>query len=198
MSIEIDVLNGDASWQRAEPCIKAVFGPHIVEKLPWGHIEWAHADLRVLIERRRAGSPAMSASISAPSPGTDSKIHVGGIGGVMTREDCRRRGYASLALNAALDTIRANEAARFAVLFCEEHNFAFYGRAAGIPSHGEVYCEQPERARPLRSDGALRVRHPPRAARRRARSQRPAVVMVMPPSPSTRSPPTHSRRGRRR
>ena len=23
---------------------------HVVEKLPWGHIEWAHADLRVLIE----------------------------------------------------------------------------------------------------------------------------------------------------
>jgi aminoglycoside 2'-N-acetyltransferase I len=38
MSIEIDVLNGNASWKRTEPLHNAVFGKDIVEKLPWGHI----------------------------------------------------------------------------------------------------------------------------------------------------------------
>ena len=50
MSIEIDVLNGDASWPRAEPLMQAVWPAHVVEKLSWGHVKWAHADLRVLID----------------------------------------------------------------------------------------------------------------------------------------------------
>ncbi len=50
MSIEIDVLNGDASWPRAEPLMNAVWPADVVEKLSWGHIKWAHADLRVLID----------------------------------------------------------------------------------------------------------------------------------------------------
>ena len=68
----------------------------------------------------------------------------------MTREDCRGRGYASLALDAAIQTMRANEAVRFAVLFCEAHNFAFYQARGWHPFTGEVYCEQTERTRPLR------------------------------------------------
>ena len=50
MSIEIDVLNGDSSWPRAEPLLRAVWPPETIEKLPWGHVKWAHADLRVLID----------------------------------------------------------------------------------------------------------------------------------------------------
>ena len=50
MSIEIDVLNGDSSWPRAEPLLQAVWPREEIEKLPWGHVKWAHADLRVLID----------------------------------------------------------------------------------------------------------------------------------------------------
>jgi hypothetical protein len=62
----------------------------------------------------------------------------------MTRPDCRGRGYATLALDAALQTMRANEAARFAILFCEPHNFAFYQARNWQPFTGEVFCEQPD------------------------------------------------------
>ncbi len=50
MSIEIDVLNGDASWPAVKPLFDAVWPRDAVEKLPWGHVKWAKADLRVLIE----------------------------------------------------------------------------------------------------------------------------------------------------
>ena len=86
----------------------------------------------------------MSASTSAPSPGTGARSHIGGIGGVSTREDCRGRGYASLALNAAIQTMRDHEAVRFAMLFCEPHNVAFYQARGWHPFNGEVYAEQPE------------------------------------------------------
>jgi hypothetical protein len=38
MSVEIDILNGDASWSIAKPLHQAVWGPQMVEKLPWGHV----------------------------------------------------------------------------------------------------------------------------------------------------------------
>ena len=131
MSIEIDVLNGDASWPRTEPLHKAVWSPEVMAKSSWGHIKWENAHLRVLIDAPEDDGLACHVGIYFRTiVWNGHKIHVGGIGGVMTREDCRRRGYASIALDAAIRTMRANEAARFALLFCEPHNFAFY-RARG-------------------------------------------------------------------
>ena len=143
MSIEIDVLNGDASWHRVESLHDQIWGPHILATLPWGHIEWAHADLRVLIDAPE-GELACHVGIYFRTVSWNRhQIHVGGIGSVMTREDCRGRGYASLALDAAIETMRANEAVRFAMLFCEQHNFAFYQARGWHPFAGEVHCEQP-------------------------------------------------------
>ena len=34
MSIEIEVLNGDASWPQAEPLYQAVWPPHVMATLP--------------------------------------------------------------------------------------------------------------------------------------------------------------------
>jgi aminoglycoside 2'-N-acetyltransferase I len=144
MSIEIDILNGDASWPIAEPLFKAVYPRDVVEKLPWSHIKWANPDLRVLIAEP-SGGPACHVGIYFRTiTWNGHKMHVGGIGGVCTREDCRGRGYATLALEAATQTMRANEAARFALLFCEPHNFAFYQARNWHPFTGEVYAEQPE------------------------------------------------------
>jgi aminoglycoside 2'-N-acetyltransferase I len=144
MSIEIDILNGDASWKQVEPLHTAIFGRDIVEKLPWGHIVWANADLRVLIDAPEGGLACHVGIYFRTINWNGHDIHIGGIGGVMTREDCRRRGYASIALDAAIQTIRANDAARFAVLFCEPHNVAFYQARNWHPFEGEVYCEQPD------------------------------------------------------
>ena len=126
MSIEIDVLNADASWQRVEPLMKAVWPRRPGRKTSWGHIEWAHADLRVLIDAPDGGLACHVGIYFRTVTWNGHKVHLGGIGGVSTRDDCRRRGYASLALDAAVQTMRANDAVKFALLFCEPHNFAFY------------------------------------------------------------------------
>ena len=159
MSIEIDILNGDASWPTVKPLMDAVYPPDFVEKQPWGHVKWAHADLRVLIEAPE-GSPqdfthqgdlAHQAGVAChvgiyfrTAMWNGRKVDIGGIGGVATREDCRRRGYAGLALGAAVQTLRDHEAVRFGMLFCEPHNFAFYQSRGWHPFTGEVYAEQPE------------------------------------------------------
>jgi aminoglycoside 2'-N-acetyltransferase I len=71
-------------------------------------------------------------------------VHVGGIGGVASRADQRRRGYATIALNAAVHTMREHDAAQFALLFCEPHNCKFYRLRGWQPFGGTVFAEQPE------------------------------------------------------
>ena len=152
MSIEIDVLNADASWPAAEPLLDAVWPDDVLEKLSWGRVKWAHADLRVLIDAPEdAPQPGLACQGLACHVGIHfrtaiwdgRKVQIGGIGGVSTRQDCRGRGYASLALNAAVRTMRDHEAVRFAMLFCEPHNEAFYQARGWHPFQGEVYAEQP-------------------------------------------------------
>ncbi len=144
MSIEIDILNGDASWERAEPLFDAVWPREAVEKLSWGHVQWAHADLRVLIDAPSGGLACHVGIYFRTVLWNGRKLHIGGLGGVATRPDCRRRGYASFALDAAAQTMRDHNAAQFALLFCEPHNFAFYRARGWHPFAGEVYAEQAE------------------------------------------------------
>jgi aminoglycoside 2'-N-acetyltransferase I len=143
MGIEIDILNGDASWSIAEPLFKAVWPRHVVEKQPWGHIEWADPDLRVLIEAPSGGLACHVGIHFRTITWNGRKFQIGGIGGVSTRADCRRRGYAGVALGAAIQTMRDHEAVQFALLFCEPHNFAFYQSRGWHPFTGEIYAEQP-------------------------------------------------------
>ena len=143
MSIEIDVLNGSASWPTAEPLFNAVWPPDVVEKLPWAHVKWANADLRVLIEAPSGGLACHVGIYFRTITWNGRKFHIGGIGGGATRADCRGQGYASIALNAAIQTLRDHEAVQFALLFCEPHNFAFYQSRGWHPFTGEIYVEQP-------------------------------------------------------
>lgn len=147
MGIEIDILNGDASWPLAEPLLEAVWPPDVLAGLPWGHIKWAEADLRVLIDaptENPDGGLACHVGIFFRTVRWNGrKVHIGGIGGVSTRSDCRRRGYASIALDAAIQTMRDHEAVQFALLFCEPHNVPFYQSRGWHPFVGEMYAEQP-------------------------------------------------------
>jgi aminoglycoside 2'-N-acetyltransferase I len=148
MSIEIDILNGDSSWPRAAPLMQAVWPSHVVEKLSWGRVKWAHADLRVLIDAPEdSPSPGLACHVGVffrTGTWDGRKVQIGGIGGVATRDDVRGRGYATLALNAAIRTLRDHEAVRFAILFCEPHNEAFYEARGWHRFNGEILAEQPE------------------------------------------------------
>jgi aminoglycoside 2'-N-acetyltransferase I len=147
MSIEIDVLNGNASWKQVKPLVDEVWPDHVMQKLPWRDVKWAHADLRVLIDTpEESPAPGLACHVGIffrTVTWDGRKMDIGGIGGVATRPDCRGRGYATLALNAALRTMRDHEALRFALLFCEPHNEAYYQARGWHPFKGEIWAEQP-------------------------------------------------------
>ena len=144
MNIEIEVLNGDHSWPRAEALFERVWPQADMAKLSWGHVKWAHADLRVLIENDDSGLVCHIGIYFRTVTWNGQKVHIGGIGGVATHPDHRRRGYASIALDAAVQTMRDHDAAQFALLVCEPHNFEFYSARGWQPFNGTVYAEQPE------------------------------------------------------
>lgn len=142
MSIEIDILNGDASWPAAKALLDLVWPPESMAQLSWGHIQMAHASLRVLVEDE-SGLICHVGLHFRDVYWKGRKTQVGGISGVATRPDSRRRGYASVALNAAIQTLRDREAIDFALLFCEPHNFAFYEARGWHRFDGKIYAEQP-------------------------------------------------------
>jgi aminoglycoside 2'-N-acetyltransferase I len=144
MGIEIDVLNGDTSWPTVKPLFDAVWPPEVVARLPWAGKVFAHADLRVLVEDETEGVVCHVGLYRREIKWNGRKMRAGGIGGVLTREDFRRRGYASVALDAAIQTLRDEGATDFALLFCEPHNVPFYTGRGWKPFEGEVYAEQPE------------------------------------------------------
>jgi aminoglycoside 2'-N-acetyltransferase I len=144
MSIEIEVVSGDEGWPRAEELLDAVWPPAEMARLSWGHVKWAHPDLRVLIETDGGALVCHIGIFFRTVTWNGQKVHIGGIGGVATHADHRRRGYASVALSAAVQTMRDHDAAQFALLFCEPHNFEFYQARGWQRFDGTVYAEQPE------------------------------------------------------
>jgi predicted acetyltransferase len=144
MGIEIEVLNGDASWRLAEPLFNAVWPPQVLAQLPWADIVFAHPDLRVLVQNEAEEVLCHVGLYRRQIIWNGHKIRAGGIGGVLTREDSRRRGYASIALNAAIQTLKDEGSTPFAMLFCEPRTAPFYVGRGWKPYDGEVYAEQPE------------------------------------------------------
>jgi aminoglycoside 2'-N-acetyltransferase I len=144
MTIEIDILNGNASWPLAEPLFNAVWPPEVVARLPWADLLFADADLRVMVQAEPQGLVCHVGIHRREVTWNGRKVRAGGIGGVLTHADFRRHGFASMALDAAIQTLRHEGATDFALLFCEPHNVPFYTSRGWKPFDGEIYAEQPE------------------------------------------------------
>jgi aminoglycoside 2'-N-acetyltransferase I len=142
MSIEIELLNGGASKTQAEKLFQQM-GPDDGNESIWTHVKWADPDLRVLIDDPLTGLVCHAGIFFRTVTWNGQKVHVGGIGQVATHPDYRRRGYASVALSAGVQTMRDHDAAQFALLFCEPHNFEFYQSRGWQAFTGSVHAEQP-------------------------------------------------------
>ena len=143
MGIEIEVLNGDASWPQAEPLFAAVWPPQVVEKLPWAGIVFAHAELRVLVQDESGAVVCHVGLYRREAKWNGRGVRIGGIGGVLTRADSRGRGYASIALNAAVQTLKDEGSIDFAMLFCAPNTAPFYAARGWKPFEGDIDCDQP-------------------------------------------------------
>ena len=144
MSIEIEIVNGDQSATQVKTLFAQSSTAEEGDDAPWRRVKWADPDLRVLIDAPDGELACHTGIFFRAATWNGQKVHIGGIGQVTTRPECRRRGYASIALEAAVHTLRDHDAAQFALLFCEPHNFEFYRSRGWHPFTGAVDAEQPQ------------------------------------------------------
>ncbi|HTX79399.1 MAG TPA: GNAT family N-acetyltransferase [Longilinea sp.] len=78
-------------------------------------------------------------------------VQVVGVGGVATHPDFRRRGYASMLIDAAGSWIRRQTDCSFGMLFCARELLVYYGRSGWIEATNPLYIEQKGERLPLNS-----------------------------------------------
>jgi len=122
----IEVKTGDGGWPQAAPLLGAVWPSEVVATLPWRDVVWAHADHRVLVFDLDRGIVGHVGLFIRNAQWDARNIKIGGIGGVATREDSRRKGIASLAVQRAVDELREVHMADFGLLFCEPRHASLY------------------------------------------------------------------------
>jgi aminoglycoside 2'-N-acetyltransferase I len=144
MSLEVNVLNGNESWPLVEPLFKAVWPAEVLATLPWGRFAFAYPELRVVLQTESGDAVCHVGIHRREVKWNGRRIRAGGIGGVLTEQRHRRIGYATLALSAAIQTLKDEGSTDFALLFCEPHNAPFFVGRGWMPFEGEIYAEQPQ------------------------------------------------------
>jgi aminoglycoside 2'-N-acetyltransferase I len=141
MTVAIEIRPGDASWSETQPLVVLVYPPEVVAAIVWRDVTWAHATSRLLV---REGGQLVSVVGLYPRQARHDgeQVLVGGIGGVMTHPEHRRRGFAGIAMHQAR-RLFAEQGVDFALLFCEPKNIPFYGALGWSIFPGQVIVEQP-------------------------------------------------------
>lgn len=142
MTIDIEVLSGDAGWPAAKPLLELVWPAGRPEGLSLGHLVFAEADLRVLVETEQQVVSHVGIHRREVT-WNGGGLRAGGIGSVATHPDFRRRGLATVALHAAVQTLKHERAADFALLFCAQQMTAFYAGRGWKSFTGAIHAEQP-------------------------------------------------------
>src|SRR5215469_11614526 len=98
--MRIEILDGHEGWQIVQPLDHEVYPPEVMATVPWRDITWAHADKRIVVTdeqgiRCHVGVFWRSGTLNGKS------VEMAGIGGVMTSQSARGKGYASTALRDA-------------------------------------------------------------------------------------------------
>ncbi len=143
-SARIDVEPGDAGWKRAGMLLREVWSPEVVATMPWRDVVWAHADKRVLVADEQGDVLCHVGLYLRDATWDERAVRIGGIGGVATRVDSRRRGLAGSAMQRAAQEMRDVDGVDFGFLTCAPHHVPFYQRLGWRPFQGEIFVEQPQ------------------------------------------------------
>jgi aminoglycoside 2'-N-acetyltransferase I len=139
--MQIEVLDGSNSWPRAEPIFDAIWPPGIRATLPWEQLLFENAPRRVFVSD--TGADTSHVGLHVRECLVDGKpLRVGGIGGVLTYAHARRKGYAAAAIRHGLGLF-ADEGCAFALLCCNDYNYAFYRGLGWRQIDARILIEQP-------------------------------------------------------
>jgi aminoglycoside 2'-N-acetyltransferase I len=139
----IEIKPANVGWPQAAPLLKAVWPPEVIAKLPWKDVVWSNPDQRLLAFNRDNEIICHLAIVLREATWDGRAVKIGGIGGVATRADSRRRGVAGAAMRRATQEIGDTHNADFGLLFCEPRHAALYEGLGWRAFKGDVFVEQP-------------------------------------------------------
>jgi GNAT superfamily N-acetyltransferase len=120
----------------------AVYPPEDAATWPGRAIEWAPAQWSVIGWNAEGAALCHVGIILREARWNGRPVRVGGIGGVKTHPASRGRGFASAAVQVALDFFRNQDNVDFALLVCEPRLVPFYERLSWRCFQGELMVTQ--------------------------------------------------------
>lgn len=119
----------------------AVYPPEAIAAWPGRALTWAQPEWAVLLKDADGQLLSHAGALLRAGSLDGAPVTIGGIGGVLTHPDARRRGLAARAMGRALDHFR-EAGADFALLVCEPRLIPTYERLGWSRHAGDVYSRQ--------------------------------------------------------
>jgi GNAT superfamily N-acetyltransferase len=139
----IEVVPADEGWRHAGPLIRSIWSPEVVATLPWRDITWGTPGRRVLAFDPEGAIVAHTGITLREADWNGRAVRIGGIGGVVTREDSRRHGVASTVMRRAMRELADTHQVDFGLLFCEPRHAPVYEKLGWRRFADEVFALQP-------------------------------------------------------
>ena len=127
----------------------AVYPPEISAALPGRAIEWASAQWSVIGWGAEGATLCYVGVILREARRNERAVKIGGIGGVKTHPASRGRGFATTAIQRAIDFFREQGDVDFALLVCEPGLVPFYERLGWRRFPGDFLVTQKQSTVPF-------------------------------------------------
>lgn len=119
----------------------AVYPPDVAANWPGRHLEWSPPEswVRVWADDQLASCTGV---LLRDATQDGQPVLIGGIGGVKTHPDYRRRGFAELAIGHALKFFQSQPSVAFGLLVCKPELIPYYSRLGWQEFDGTLVVRQ--------------------------------------------------------
>jgi aminoglycoside 2'-N-acetyltransferase I len=133
----------------------AVYPPETAARWPGRAIEWAAHQWSVIGWDAKGAAICYVGIVLREARWNDRPVRVGGIGGVKTHPAFRGRGFATTAIQRALDFFREQGDVDFGLLVCEPSLVSFYERHGWRRFLGDLFVTQHQATVPFTFNVAM-------------------------------------------
>ncbi|MEH6701353.1 GNAT family N-acetyltransferase [Parasphingorhabdus sp.] len=142
------VKDGALSWPEIAAMRELIYPPEKLMDTPMHGLEWAQPQRRVLLyveDSVRAVAGIHEREILCDGE----KLHVAGVGGVMTDPEFQGGGFGKQVMHRLVTLLRTEARCAFGLLFCEDHNVEFYRKLGWTLFDGDMVAEQRGKSGPF-------------------------------------------------
>lgn len=121
---------------------RAIYPAEETENWPGSHIEWSEFEWCVRVREQNGKLVSYVGVLVREARYGDQQVLVGGVGGVGTHPAARRRGYAGMGLNRAIEFFDQEAEVDFALLVCRAELIQYYSQHGWREFDGQLLIRQ--------------------------------------------------------